>query len=472
MGKPRHKHNAMKRVPMGPSLALQEAMPRIQEILARLSADKPAPDESLIIDPRRTVRGFPILNQRVTDDRFDQFTGLLQQPRWDVSEYELVRPKHTVREIDETRRDGHFSAVVNIRKLDTLGKPMRLRRLDSSLAGAPIINDFCEAQLKKLQVRKLISHALSAIETGYSVQELPMGQADDGFIYAEAPLGRPYYWYTFDKEWKLRFIPDPNQPLITVACPEPRILCYSFNATEGDRRGHSMAAECYWYVYFSKSTMKYGLQWLEQFGCPSKIARVPVGMSEKKRLDLVNALTEVSGQTASVIENDTEILFQQVGTASSSQMYQDYIALFNKYTSKKVVGSALVTEGTDGSYSSQGTTLAHLDKFHDITRADALDMMAMVNTVLKEMVLLNFGADAPVPEFTIDVNKPTVSKEKADVYHQACDRGIPIVAANYYSETGIEAPAPDGTSELLNYVRPVPKAPGGGAGFPSSSASK
>lgn len=376
------------------------------------------------------------------DTRFDQFTGLAATKKVTPSDVEMVRA------------DLHFRAVADARYGETLSKPWLIQPLPG---GNERIMKFFATQYETLDVPLMLRHMLSAVETGFSVQELILRRSEeDGLIYIDRVVGRPWHWFTFDKEWRLRFIKNPDLPYETVLLPEPPLLVHTHGSTEGDRRGQSTAELCYWYVYFRKGVMKYGLQWLEQFGSPTRFAFVPPGLPENKRNDLISALALASGQTVAVVDEGVKVDFMKVGTSSTSEMYEGMIRMYDRYISKLLVGGTLVTEGTDGAYGSRATAMAHLYKLRDIARQDAHGLMQTVNRVNEWLVRVNFGADAPVPKFFIQPEQHEVRASVANIYHEAIDRGVPITETDYYLRTGLTQPQP---GDRLLKVKPPEKLP-------------
>lgn len=369
------------------------------------------------------------------DGRFDPHTSLFTA--WQHGTQHVNRVVYT-------RDYVPFSSLIQTRTTETLSKPWYLM----AYGAKPEVVKFIEEQFERVSPVKIMRHAMTALETGFSVQEMVL-ELLDGKLQLMDCVGRPFDWFTFDREWGLRFIPKPDQPEITVEVDEPRVLCYSFDVTDGARCGRSLAAKCYWYSYFSKNILKYALQYLENFGSPTRIGKVPVGYPQDQRKLLQTTLGMMSGQTTAVVDENIIIELLEANVTGSSDMFMATLKAMSNEMAKAIVGGTLVTDGADGGYSSRAAAMAHLYKLRDIAMADAADMMDVMNKVVRYLVALNFG-NVKAPYFYIDKHKQEVRASVATVVHAAMAMNVPIGEDDYYSLTGL--PQPGKGTKLLKYT--------------------
>ncbi len=344
----------------------------------------------------------------------------------DISEYEAVLS------------DAHVFAVLTSRKAGVVSCPWRVvpagdSRSDKKIAG------FINEVLSSLNLYEDLRQALSAIWFGYSVSELIWAERD-GMWKVEEIRGR--------SPKRFRFDPDGNPRLLTPANPyegEPvpplKFLVVRHDPNSDDNPyGEPLAARCYWPWFFKKHGWKFWAVFAEKYGMPHVWGKHPPGASEDEKQKLLDALTSLvqDGATVTADNQAIEILDTQT-RASSTDAYKELIEAANREISKAVLGQTLTTEiGDRGSYAA---AQAHLSVRADIVEADAQMLMsAMNNQLVRWLVGLNFGWDVPPPRFVIDYEEEDYKREKAERDKILWEMGYPLTQ-KYISETyGVPLP--------------------------------
>lgn len=173
---------------------------------------------------------------------------------------------------------------------------------------------------------------------------------------------------------RFRFDRDRNLYLWSMSgfrtMPPRKFWTFSAGADNHDEPyGLGLAHKLYWPVFFKRSDIKFWLIFLEKFGMPTAMAKVPMGqMEDPQVIAKVKALLHNIATDAGVIapDNITVELLEAARTGAA-----DYGAMheaMNKAIAKILVGQTATTEGTPGKLGSDDT---QADVMRAIVEADA-----------------------------------------------------------------------------------------------------
>jgi len=120
--------------------------------------------------------------------------------------------------------------------------------------------------------------------------------------------------------------------------------------------GLGLAHKLYWPVFFKRSDIKFWLIFLEKFGMPTSVARVPMGqMNDPSVIAKVKtALHQIATDAGVIIPDNIPIELLEAartGAADYGAMHE----VMNKAITKILVGQTATTEGTPGKLGSDDT---------------------------------------------------------------------------------------------------------------------
>ena len=125
-----------------------------------------------------------------------------------------------------------------------------------------------------------------------------------------------------------------------------------------------------WTLLFRNYAMKDWAAFAERFGMPIRVGRYPAGATPEDRQALLAAVAGLGSDTAGVIPQGSEIIFQAAqGLGKASGVYSDYLEYLENLVSKIVLGSTLGTQLGQGS-GSRAAAQVHRGVELDIIQAD------------------------------------------------------------------------------------------------------
>jgi phage gp29-like protein len=201
------------------------------------------------------------------------------------------------------------------------------------------------------------------------------------FFYAN-DRGPPFVW---------------SRPLARyVRLPERKMWCLSTGADHDDSPyGLGLAHYCYWPVFFKRNNIKFWLIFLEKFGMPTAVAKMPPGQYDDVPLrnKVRAALQAMATETGVILPEGTSFEFLNA-MRSGTQDYDTMRSAMDKALAKVIIGQTASQEGTPGKLGNeelQGEVKAELVK------ADAdLVCESFNRSVVRWLTAWNFpGAKPP-----------------------------------------------------------------------------
>lgn len=210
--------------------------------------------------------------------------------------------------------------------------------------------DWMREQLQELEWDRITDGMLYARWYGHAVAEclyqpdliegkVALGDIrvrDRGrFAYAN-DRGAPFIWDRATARWK--------------RLPDRKMWCLSTGADNDDSPyGLGLAHYCYWPVFFKRNNIKFWLVFLEKFGMPTAVARMPAGKFEKpdERAKVRQALQAMASEMGVILPEGTEFEFINA-QRSGTQDYDTMRAAMDNALAKVIIGQTASTQGTPG----------------------------------------------------------------------------------------------------------------------------
>lgn len=158
-----------------------------------------------------------------------------------------------------------------------------------------------------------------------------------------------------------------------VQMPDRKFWTITTGADNDDEPyGLGLAHALYWPVFFKRNDIKFWLMFLEKFGMPTAIGKVPAGQINDQKVvqGALNVLRQIATDAGVVVPDNVSIELLEAARSGAA----DYGAMhgaMNAAISKIVVGQTMTTD--DGSSRAQGQV--HERVKQSITEADA-DLLA------------------------------------------------------------------------------------------------
>jgi len=315
--------------------------------------------------------------------------------------------------------------------------------------------DFLTEQLQHVKWDDVTDKMLYGIFYGFAVAEA-MWAMDGGLVGLDAIKVRDRARFKFDAEHRLHLV-DTLHPQ-GLLLPERKFWTYTAGGSHHDNPyGQGLAHSLYWPVFFKRSDIKFWLVFLEKFGMPTTVVKLPAGqMQDPKQLEKAKAvLASIQADSGAVVPDDMTwdlIEAARSGTAD----YDGLCERMDKAISKVVLSQTMTTD--DGSSRSQAEV--HSDVSHAVIDSDSdLINESFRRTVATWLTEWNFPG-AQVPRIVRDTEPEEDLTERAERDNKIATLGFkptPEYIEETYGPGWVEKPAPapvqpgaltNGTGEL------------------------
>ena len=320
------------------------------------------------MDSSKTKKKKPSFNEIAKADH-----GLLMAQAYSAMLLEnpdtiLNRRGRDLRIYNEILRDDQVKSTFQQRRLAVISKEWEV--IPASEAPADVeAADFIREQLQSISFDSITDKMLYGVFFGYGVGEC-LWEQDRGRIILKDIKVRDRSRFHFDIEHNLRLV-TRNNPRGELM-PPCKFWVFSNGADHSDNPyGLGLAHYLYWPAFFKRNGIKFWLVFLEKFGSPTAIAKLPTGQADdpKERAKALAALSAIQQDSGLVVPDNVLIELLEASRSGTA----DYDALCDRMDSaiSKIVLSQTMTTD-DGSSLSQATV--HKEVMEQVVKADA-DML-------------------------------------------------------------------------------------------------
>ncbi|MEW6115368.1 MAG: DUF935 family protein [Nitrospirota bacterium] len=307
--------------------------------------------------------------------------------------------------------DAHLGGCVTSRKSGVKSLEWEIDRGKSKSRTSKLITDV----FKNLDIDRIIGEILNAPLFGY--QPLEVMWEKGSYWLPRDVVGKPQRWFVFSEENELRLRTKENC-INGEKLPPKRFLLARHEATYENPYGFPLLSRCFWPVTFKKGGYKFWVTFIEKFGMPFIIGKLPRGLDRKEYDALADMLQNMVQDAIAVVPDDSSV---EIGGGSgkgsgsgsgSSDIYDRLISSCKTEISIAILGQNLTTEVKGGSYAA---TQGHMQVRKDIRDADKKIVENVFNTLIGWIFELNFGSGER-PVFSLyeeeDVDKTLAERDK------------------------------------------------------------
>ncbi|WP_457571297.1 DUF935 domain-containing protein [Desulfovulcanus sp.] len=342
---------------------------------------------------------------------------------------------------DLEEKDTHIFAEMGKRRRAVCSLTWQIHPYDDS-ARADEIAGFVEGNLLKLLDRPSnldeigtmsglffaltdgIGRSLSCVELIWDISESQ--------YYIKSIKHRPLAWFMFhpEREGELRLVDGSGfgQELIPG-----KWIVHFHPAKSGSPYRAALYRILAWLYLFRNYDLKAWVQFLETFGIPLRIGKYPPGSTEKEQDILLEAVTNIATDAAVIIPDGMAIDVLNVVRSAAGNPHKTLMDWSEKEISKAILGATLTsTVDGKGSYAAANV---HNEVRLDILEADTELIAGSINQhLIRPLVQLNFGPDAPVPYLQFDIPRPDKRELDAEIVSKLIDRGFTEIPLSWLRE--------------------------------------
>ena len=290
--------------------------------------------------------------------------------------------------------DAHVLACYQSRKAGVINAEFKL----IYPKGSEGLADYFDALMEALPVYDIIAQMLDAPFYGFSVNEVVWGSESGKWVPTEIAQ-KPNEWFVWDKLNRLRFLSRRNV-LNGELLPNYKFLVARHFPSFQNPYGLRIMSRCIWPVAFKKGGFKFWTMFVERFGIPWSLGKVPPGTETEARDALLQTLEKMVQSACAVINDDESIeIMETKGKGEGSGgggVFQALVDGCNAEISKAILTQTLSTEiGSKGAYAA---SQSHLAVRQELCQMDKRLISGCFNQLFQWCALLNFNVKS-APKF-------------------------------------------------------------------------
>ena len=230
--------------------------------------------------------------------------------------------------------DAHLDAVKNKRFASITS---RAWTIDGSKGDAKKAQ-FIEEYLWNIDLRNTISQMLEAIGFGFAVHEIVWNavQTEIGvLILPTAIKDRKQEWFKFGNDGELLL---QKKDSTREQMPDRKFLVTRNRPTVTNPYGNAVYSRCFWPLAFKKGGLKFWMLFVEKYGMPKAIGKVPPTATEKEQQDFLKMLVGLVRDAVAVIPQTGSVELLET-RLSGTNPHAEIIAWADKAMSKAWLGA-------------------------------------------------------------------------------------------------------------------------------------
>ena len=245
--------------------------------------------------------------------------------------------------------DAHVLACYQSRKAGVINAEFKL----VYPKGSEGLAVYFDSLMDTLPVYDIIAQMLDAPFYGFSVNEVIWRDQNGKWVPTEIAQ-KPNEWFVWDKLNRLRFLSRFNQ-LEGEVLPNYKFLVARHFPSFQNPYGVRILSRCIWPVTFKKGGFKFWTMFVERFGIPWSLGKVPPGTEQEAREALLQTLEKMVQSACAVINDDESIEIMETRGKSEGGggggVFQLLVDGCNAEISKAILTQTLSTEiGSKGAY--------------------------------------------------------------------------------------------------------------------------
>ena len=259
-----------------------------------------------------------------------------------------------------------------------------------------VVNFVTEVFNANIDIPKVIDGLFVGMQIGYSVLELIWDFDENNKIIIK----------DIKKRNPLRFVFKGNGQLMyrdkfgaLQEAPDYKFMIFTYNSLDDSNPyGRPLNASCFWYWQFKKKGWTYWLTALQKYGLAPLIYKAIADAEDDNDINTkTSILKAVQSGSSAVIDKEEEITALE--TKPDKDSFNSFIEIADKQITKIYLGNPQLMDDTK--FGSRASNEVNLNILKLLVEADLKSYTNVIQEYLiKPLILLNFGADEPLPTFS------------------------------------------------------------------------
>ena len=252
----------------------------------------------------------------------------------------------------------------------------------------------CEGLLKRLDLQRIVRQMTDGAMFGYRVSEI-MWAPIDGLIQPVDLVAKPPEWFGFDPEsGALKF--RPRGSLQGEVVPPRKFVVVGSMRSWENPYGEPDLASVFWPVTFKRGGLKFWIQFVEKYGMPWAVGKLPRSASQQEHETLADKLAAMVRDAIATVPDDASVELLSISGTAHSDMHERLLNWCNAEISVALLGNNQSVEANSNRASATAAQSVEAALRDD----DAAMIAAGLNELLAHFTAVNFpGATPPVFAF-------------------------------------------------------------------------
>lgn len=207
-----------------------------------------------------------------------------------------------------------------------------------------------------------------------------------------------------------------------------KVLAYE-NELHGDATTAGLMWQIVWLLLFKNYTLKDWMAFLEVYGVPLRVGKVPEGYrpGSAEWETVARAVLNAASDSGAVINKDMEIQFVEAMKGQTIDAFEKSARFWDAAVSKRLLGGTLTSDAGKRGEGAQSLGEVQQDEKHEITKPRAEDLAVFIDqNLVRLFVLAHYGERPAWPRFAFSIVRiDDLNKETATVFG-FIDRGLPV----------------------------------------------
>ncbi len=353
------------------------------------------------------------------------------------------------------KRDGRLGAHLRTRKMGVLS-------LDYDITPPDGLEDDTQAQEMAAYCREIIGDIGSTPPPGKPLEGIRSGLFNIVDAIGKGFSALEIDWETSSDEWKPVWLHYRPQRWFTVKDGTTLMLrgenynddqtlnprnwiIHASQAQSGFVQDWPLLRSCLRPFIMRHYSVKDWLAFAEIYGVPPRFGHLPEGVNwdDPLRRDMEQALAAMGTDMSGVLPHGAEIDFPQLQNGEGA-IFEKILDKADEDMTLSILGQ-LATSSEGGGWSRDNAQEAVRK---DLLKSDAKDLDdTLTQMLLRPIVELNHGEDAPVPRWHTTIEEAKDLSELSEVIGNLVEAGAQIPASYVYNEFDI--PAPEDGEDVL-----------------------
>jgi phage gp29-like protein len=366
------------------------------------------------------------------------------------------------RELEE--KDEDVGAAMEELKLAVLDRNFTVQPADQT-GRAVEIAQFVQSQFDAMPgFESMLDSLMDAPFYGFSLVEL-MYDVSAGQVSLKDAKDCPQELFTFalpfyPQTGNLRLLTTPYD-ISGLEVPEQKFAIFSYRPRARNRRGRPLLRKVFWPSWFKRQAMRFWLRFAEK-GPGTAVVQYEQGASDSEKQKALAAAEAIIERVAIAVPKNFGLMedLLKIARSQDPDVYEKLCMRCELAIYRNLVGETLTSHGGENGKGTQALGTVHESVKEKKAKRLAKSLADVLNDqLIRNLVMWNYGPDAPMPKAVLSNADETDLGDRATVDSTLQKMGMPITQSYVQETYGLPEPQ-KGDVVLKPVSAPAPPVPG------------